>query len=174
MALINMLPEKKEKGENAGADVGKHEGTQPWGTKEAPPVLHLEGAHLGKLGLKKLPAVGSKIHIHAIAHVHSAHDEADDSAQPSGHEGNDASTGETKKYNANRRLTLHMHQMDVRKSMGSDEDQNAESQAGARAEMDKALKRAAGGKGGKKGRDAEGEEGNMSDNAPRGSNGPRG
>lgn len=139
MAMVNMLPEKKESGENSGADVGKHEGTKPWGMKESPPVLHLEGAHLGKLGLKKLPAVGSKIHIHAIAHVHAAHDEADDSKGFSDGDGNDASTGETKKYNANRNLTLHLHQMEAKKHMVSDEEQTSESAAGAKAAMDKAL-----------------------------------
>jgi hypothetical protein len=147
MALVNMLPEKKKTGENSGADVGKPEGTQPWGAKEAPPVLYLEGAHLGKLGLKKMPPVGSKLHIHAIAHVHAAHDEADDSKEFSEGGGNDASTGETKKYNTNRRLTLHFHQMEAKKSMGSDEDQSAETAKGAKAEMDKALSRGAGGKG---------------------------
>lgn len=144
MALKSMLPAKKESGENEGALIGKSEGSQPWGGKEQPPTLHLEGAHLGKLGLKKLPAVGTKLHIHAIAHVHSVHDEADDSKQPGEHEPDDASTGEDKKYNANRRMVLHIHHMDAQKHMGNEEDQKEESAKGAKAEMDKALSKAAG------------------------------
>jgi len=96
-----------------------------------------------------MPPVGSKIKINGLAHVGST---SENQADPPS--GGKAKGGEA---NTKRNMTLHFHQMDM--STGaqpgvSDADQEAESAKGAKAEMDKALKRGAGGDG----KDSEGEE----------------
>lgn len=129
---------------------------------QAPPVIHLEHHHLEKLGMTKMPAVGSKIKISGLAHV-GATSEHDDAAQPGEKSGR-------------RSMTLHLHKMDVgggNNSGAKEVDQEAEKAKGAKAEMDKALSRGAGGR---KSKNAEGEEGNLGhrDDSPRGDNGPGG
>lgn len=152
------------------ADASKAKGSLATNNAEhqAPPVLHLEAHHIEKLFKGKMPPVGSKVKISGLAHV-GATSEHDHGAEP----------GE-KGGGKRRSMTLHMHQMDAGTGPQpgvKDADQEAESAKGAKAEMDKALAReAGGGKVKKRGKDSEGEEGNLGrgDSTPRGSNGPGG
>lgn len=94
---------------------------------QEPPRLYLEHHHLAKLGMDKMPAVGSKIKISGLAHVGSTSEDQDrmDGGKP------------------RRRMTLHLHQME----MGGDgiEGASEESQKdGMKSEIDKALTKHAG------------------------------
>jgi len=96
---------------------------------QAPPRLYLEAHHLAKLGMDKMPPVGSKIKISGLAHV-GASSEDDDPGIAGG---------------KRRSMTLHMHKMDLgTDGPGKEVDQEAQSNKGAKSEMDKALSRAAG------------------------------
>lgn len=91
---------------------------------QSPPTMYLQHHHLEKLGLKKMPAVGSKIKISGLAHVGSTSENQDngDGGSP------------------RRSMTLHMHKMEVGKDgPGAEEDQAEQTKQGAKAEMDKAL-----------------------------------
>jgi hypothetical protein len=143
----------------------------------APPVLHLEAHHIAKLFKGKMPPIGSKIKVHGLVHVGAYNEGAD--GPPSGGK---AKGGEG---NTARTMALHFHKMDIgTDNQTSDTDRESQSAKGAKAEMDKALARQAGGrkktmKGVKReGEVGEGQEGEErsegADNAPRGSNGPSG
>jgi hypothetical protein len=140
-----------------------------------PPVLHLEDHHIAKLFGKKLPPIGSKIKFNAVAHVGAYNEDGDGGANPKVK--GEASTKRT--------MALHFHKMeDGTDQQMSDSEKEGQSAKGAKAEMDKALARQAGGrkktmKGVKReGEVGEGQEGEErdegQDNAPRGSNGPSG
>jgi hypothetical protein len=140
-----------------------------------PPVLHLEDHHIAKLFGKKLPPIGSKIKFNAVAHVGAYNEDGDGGANPK-------VKGET---STKRSMALHFHKMeDGTDQQTSDSEKEGQSAKGAKAEMDKALARQAGGrkktmKGVKReGEVGEGQEGEErdegQDNAPRGSNGPSG
>ena len=131
---------------------------------QSPPVMHLEDHHIAKLFGKKMPPIGSKIKVHGLIHV-GAYNENQE-ANPSGGK---AKGGEG---NTKRTMALHFHKMDIAQDNQRGEktvDQEAESAKGAKAEMDKALEREAGGKKGKN-RDSEGAEEGPKANArvPRG------
>jgi hypothetical protein len=136
----------------------------------APPVLHLEAHHIAKLFKNKMPPVGSKIKFNAVAHVGAYNEGADGPPSGGKAKGGEGNTGRT--------MALHFHKMDAAQdNQGGEQtvDQAAESAKGAKAEMDKALAREAGGggKNAKMRKDGEGEEGTeAADNAPRGTNGP--
>jgi hypothetical protein len=163
--MADFTPKKvsSEKGKARGGE-GPAVASSKDAEHQAPPVIHLEHHHLEKLGLTKMPPVGSKIRISGLAHV-GATSEGDQSARFGGTSGRDE--GEPK-----RSMTLHLHKMDVGKDGASDVDQEAESAKGAKAAMDKALERQTGGK---KSMGEEGYEGaNAKDSTPRGANAPRG
>jgi len=106
---------------------------------ERPPTLYLEHEHLKKLGIKKMPGIGEKLHARMVAHVGAISEDQDrgDGREPRRH------------------MTLHIHKMDMgTDGPGKEVDQEAESKAGAKAAMDKALKREVGGDG----EDSEGAE----------------
>ena|SRR5271156_4676793 len=105
---------------------------------QAPPVMHLEAHHIDKLFKGKMPKVGSKIKVSGLVHVGatSEHQEHNPS-------GGKAPGGEGK---TRRTATLHFHKMDVATDgPGKEVDQEEESKKGAKAEMDKALSKGAGG-----------------------------
>jgi hypothetical protein len=98
-------------------------------TPSHPPTLYLEDEHLKKLGLHEMPKVGEKLHARIVAHVGAVSEDQDrgDGGKP------------------RRRMTLHVHQMEMGKDgPGKEVDQEAESKAGAKAAMDKALTKGAG------------------------------
>jgi hypothetical protein len=149
---------KKESGKAKGGQGPAMAGSRN-AEHQAPPVVHLEHHHLEKLGMDKMPPVGSKIKISGLAHV-GATSEHNHSAEPGEPEGSGQST-------PRRSMTLHLHQMEMGKSGiegAKDVDQEAKSAAGAKAEMDKALSREMGGK---KSKRAEGAQGGPS-KTPRG------
>ena len=125
------------------AEASKAVGSLPTDNAEhqAPPVLHLEHHHLAKLIPKDhpLPPVGSKIRISGLLHVgsHSEHqDQPPSGGKAKGGEGN-----------TRRTLTGALHDMEMGKAGVdgvSQVDQEEKSKAGAKAEMDKALTKAAG------------------------------
>jgi hypothetical protein len=120
--MADFTPKKQtsEKGKEKGGTLNPHK------EESRPPTMYLGHAHLVKLGITKMPPVGSKIKISGLAHV-GATSEQDDSEQP----------GDKKQ----RSMTLHMHKMDV----GRDETDHEESQkAGMKAAVDKALTKGAG------------------------------
>lgn len=125
MAMVNLVsPKKKGEPGKAGID-GKAPASQAEGPAP-PPRLYLEHDHLKKLGITEMPAVGTKLHFHAVGHVGSTNEDQD------------RGDGE-----ARHSMTLHIHQMDMgdgKQPEMSDEDQKA----GAKAEIDKALAKAAG------------------------------
>ena len=122
MAMVTFKQPKAEKGKAVGSNPTiAGEDTQP------PPSIRLGHSHLQALGMKSLPAVGTKLHLHAIAHVGSTSEDQD--------------RGDGGK--ARQSMTLHLHSMDLgdgKQSAMSDEDQKA----GAKAEIDKALTKRAG------------------------------
>jgi hypothetical protein len=165
--MADFTPKKvsTEKGKARGGE-GPAVGGSRDAEHQAPPVIHLEHHHLEKLGMTKMPPVGSKIKISGLAHV-GATSEGDQSARFGG--------GAAEGGKPHRSMTLHLHKMDVgggNNSGTKEVDQEAEKAKGAKAEMDKALKREMGGR---KSKDSAGEEeaGGL-DETPRGSNGPRG
>ena len=113
---------------------GKAGGSLPSGTDpehQEPPTIYLAHHHLAKLGMDKMPAVGSKIKISGLAHV-GATSERNEAKQP----------GE-KGGGKQRSMTLHLHKME----MGADGagDASDESQKeGMKSEIDKALTKHAG------------------------------
>ncbi len=118
----------------------------------SPPVLHLEAHHIEKLFKNKMPPIGSKIKFNAVAHVGAYSEGAD--GPPSGGK---AKGGEG---NTKRTMALHFHKMETdvgTEAAGkpSEESQRSERAQGAKAEMDKALKREEGGKEGQSGEGAE-------------------
>ena len=130
MTMVTFKPEaSKAKGGIGAAPTAQGEGPLP------PPQLSLTHEHLKKLGLK-MPAVGDKLKLHAHAMVHSTS------------ENQDRGDGGKRAH-----VTLHIHQMEVgdgKQPGTSDESQKA----GMKSEIDKALKRGAGGDG----KNAEGAE----------------
>jgi hypothetical protein len=140
MAMKTLWTPKKE-GDAGKAKAG--EGKAPVSQDEVashPPTMYLEHEHLKKLGMKEMPAVGEKLHARIEGHVGAVSEDQDrgDGGEP------------------RRRMTLHVHKMEVgTDGPGKEVDQQAESAKGAKAEMDKALKRGAGGS---KKADSEGEE----------------
>lgn len=154
---------KSESGEGHAPSGGKAPGASA--EHQSPPILHLEDHHIQKLFGKKMPPIGSKIKVHGLIHVGAYSEDQTDA--PSGGK---ASGGEG---NTKRTMALHFHKMDIAQDNQRGEktvDQEAERAKGAKAEMDKALEREAGGKKGKKSRNSEGDEEGAAANAsvPRG------
>ena len=135
MSMVSLV-ERSQK-EDGKATGGKQAMT-PGEDTQPPPTLHLGHKHMEKLGLKKMPAVGTKLHFHAVAHVGSTSEDQDSMA------------GSKK---PRRSMTLHIHQMEMGED-GPDNDvaQEEQSKAGAKAEMDKALAKGAGNERAKKGK----------------------
>jgi len=106
---------------------------------QEPPRLYLEHHHLEKLGMTKMPPVGSKIKISGLAHVGATSENSSDG--PSG----GRAEGKGGEGHTRRSMTLHLHSMDMgtgkQGSEVADEEQSAK---GAKAAMDKALSRGAG------------------------------
>ena len=145
--MADFTPKKvsKEAAKEKGG-VLAHDNTE----HQAPPRLYLEHHHLEKLLPKgsKMPPVGSKIKVSGLVHVGSTSENSEHA--PSGGK---AKGGEG---NTKRSMTLHFHKMEMgTDGPGKEVDQDAETAKGAKAEMDKALKRGAGGS---KKQSAEGEE----------------
>jgi hypothetical protein len=133
-----------------------------------PPHMYLEHHHLEKLGLTKMPPVGSKIKVSGLAHVGATSENSSDG--PSGGKAG----GKGGEGNTRRSMTLHFHKMEMGTGkQGSDVADEEQSAQGAKAAMDKALSRELGGKKSKGSEGAEGKSG-RADATPRGSNGPRG
>ena len=82
MAMKNMLGPKMESSKAKGGE-GKAEASSRDAEHEAPPRLLLSHGHLKKLGMTKMPPVGSKIHISGVAHV-GATSEDQDGGMPGG------------------------------------------------------------------------------------------
>ncbi len=169
---------KKLAGESGPGIKPKAEGSRDV-EHEAPPVMHLEAHHIAKLFKNKMPPVGSKIPMRAVVHV-GAYSE-DHAGPPSGGKVKGAAGTD----NPGRSMTLHFHKMEHgTDQQESDAVKEGQTASGAKAEMDKALARQAGGqkkqqKGvkswGETGKGQEGtEKSEAVDNAPRGSNGPSG
>lgn len=97
----------------------KNKETVPYGLH-----LRLDHESLKKLGVTKLPKVGSKMHVHAIAHVHSIEESDRD---------------EEGKTGKRRNMELHLHQMSVAPHSATGEEKQANVRDGAKAAMDKAL-----------------------------------
>jgi hypothetical protein len=134
MAMVSMKGEaSKAAGSNPSVAMGD---------TQSPPRLYLEHHHLEKLGLKKMPPVGTKLHIEAEAHVGSTSEDQDHMVNSGG--------------KPRRSMTLQLHKMDMGQDDQSgmnDEEQEEESKKGAKMEMDKALSKQQGSeskKGGKK------------------------
>jgi hypothetical protein len=84
--------------------------------------VHLDNATMEKLGIKSLPKVGSKLHLHAHAHVVSAEERS--------HEGG-------KKH---RSVSLELRKMELAAEHKASEGEVHEGNlTGAKAAMDKAL-----------------------------------
>lgn len=138
--MANFAPKKSASKAKSGQ--GPAEVMSKDAEHQEPPRMYLEHHHLEKLGMKKMPSVGSKVRISGLAHV-GATSEDHDSMAPAGGKGG-----------MKRRMTLNMHEMEIgADGPDNDEEQAEQSKAGAKAEMDKALARGAGSeskKGGKK------------------------
>lgn len=129
--MADFTPKKVSK--EAGTAKGSlaHDNTE----HQEPPRIYLEHHHLEKLGMTKMPAVGSKIKISGLAHVGAISENQADN--PSGGK---AKGGEG---NTRRSMTLHLHKMDVG-SDGNEADQEAQTAKGAKAAMDAELTKHAG------------------------------
>jgi len=132
--MVNMVAKVKSEPGKAKGGIG---GAPTSGEDGHPPTIYLHEDHLKKLGIHTMPTVGDKLHIAAHAHVGATSENQD--------------KGDGGK--ARRSLTLHLHKMEV--GGGKQPEMSDESQtAGAKAAIDKALKRGAGGDG----KNAEGAE----------------
>ena len=130
MSMVSLV-ERSQK--EAGKAAGGKQAMTPGEDTQPPPTLHLGHKHMEKLGLKKMPAVGTKLHFHAVAHVGATSEDRDSMA------------GSKK---PRRSMTLHIHQMEMGDGAQpgtSDADQEEESKSEAKAEMDKALAKQQGG-----------------------------
>ena len=118
---------KKVKGEKSGAS-----GSLPRDNAEhqEPPRIYLEHHHLEKLGLTKMPKVGSKIKISGLAHVGATSENSHD-----GPSGGKAPGGEGK---TKRSMTLHLHKMEVAHD-GIDGAKEESQKAGMKSAIDRAL-----------------------------------
>jgi hypothetical protein len=103
---------------------------------QAPPRIYLEHHHLEKLGMTKMPPVGSKIKISGLAHVGATSENASD-----GPSGGKAPGGEG---NTRRSMTLHLHKMEMGKDGVSDGEKEESQKDGMKGAIDKALTKAAG------------------------------
>jgi hypothetical protein len=150
---------KKVSGETGRGITPKAEGSMDV-EHESPPVMHLEAHHIGKLFGSKMPPIGSKIKVHGLVHVGAFNEGS--AGPPSGGKAK-GGEGHTK-----RSMTLHFHKMDMGTNgpdtPGSEVEQQEQSKKGAKAEMDKALRREAG--------HDQGLADDDSSSTPRGSNGP--
>lgn len=123
--MADFTPKKlsKEKGKAVGSlpvDNAEH---------QAPPHLYLEHHHLAKLGVDKMPPVGSKIRISGLAHVGSTSEDHDHAGKGKG---------------PHRRMTLHLHKMEIGKDGISEHEHDESQKAGMKSAIDKALKHGAG------------------------------
>jgi hypothetical protein len=125
MSMVSLVSKSQKE---ASKSTGAKQTMTPGEDTQTPPRLYLEHHHLAKLGIKKMPPVGTKLHIEAEAHVGSTSEDQDrgDGGGP------------------RRSMTLHLHKMDI----GSDDQagetdvsNEEESKKEAKAEMDKALSR---------------------------------
>lgn len=133
--MADFTPTKSPKRESSKASGGI--GAAPSsGETMRPPTVYLEDHHLGKLGIKEMPPVGTKLKFHAVAHVGATSENQD--------------KGDGGKR---RSMTLHIHKMEMG-TEGIDGAKEESQKAGMKSEIDKALKREAGGDG----KNAEGEE----------------
>lgn len=157
--MADFTPKKVSGETGPGINPGPSVGTKDV-EHESPPVMHLEAHHIGKLFGSKMPPIGSKIKVHGLVHVGAFNEGS--AGPPSGGKAK-GGEGHTK-----RSMTLHFHKMDMGKNgpdtPGSEVEQQEQSKKGAKAEMDKALRREAG--------HDQGLADDDSSSTPRGSNGP--
>lgn len=122
MAMVDMKRPKAEAGKAKGGI-----GAAPTYQDEGHPHVRLEDHHLKALGIHTMPKVGEKLHIKAHAMVHATSENQD--------------RGDGGK--ARRHITLALHKMEM--GGGKQPEMSDESQkAGAKAAIDKALKKGAG------------------------------
>src|SRR5271163_2368186 len=91
--MADFTPKKgwSEKGKARGGEGPASMGSRD-AEHQAPPVIHLEHHHLEKLGMTKMPPVGSKIRISGLAHVGSTSESDNSAAASSRPEGSGATT----------------------------------------------------------------------------------
>jgi hypothetical protein len=137
--VADFTPKKlsTEKGSAKGGIGAKPPASQDEAAR--PPTLYLEHHHLEKLGMKKMPAVGSKIKISGVAHV-GATSEHNDGHPPGEREGSGQSTGPSTR----RSMTLHLHSMDMGADQQSSDAKDESQRDGMKSEIDKALTQHAG------------------------------
>lgn len=127
--MADFTPKKvsTEKSKAKGSLVS-HDSPSSSAEHQSPPRLYLEHHHLAKLGMTKMPPVGSKIKISGLAHVGATSEDSDHSGEGKG---------------PRRSMTLHLHQMDMGKSgiEGATEESQKD---GMKSEIDKALTKHAG------------------------------
>jgi len=117
------------------SEKGKAGGSLPSGSDvehQEPPTIYLGHHHLAKLGMDKMPPVGSKIKISGLAHV-GATSEHDRAAEP----------GEKGGAGKRRSMTLHLHKMEMGQE-GIDGASEESQKEGMKSEIDKALTKHAG------------------------------
>ena len=112
----------------SGSAKGRNMIKVPGEDTQSPPRLYLEAHHLAKLGITKMPAVGSKIKISGLAHVGSTSEDQDhaDGGKP------------------HRRMTLHLHKMDIGTDAQSSDAKEQSQKDGMKSAIDKALTKDAG------------------------------
>lgn len=115
MKLVSLKPAKPKKGNEK--DKARGIGTVGG---ESPPSIHFSHEHLKKLGIKKLPQVGDKLHIQAIAHVASVGAHEDESGP-------------------NQHMHVELHHVGYKHHDESSQDKAANAHKGAKAAMDDAL-----------------------------------
>ena len=88
---------------------------------ESPPSVYLSHEHLGKLGAKKPPKVGDKLHLEAIAHVESV----------------SANRGEDGKPRHS--VHLHLHHVGYEHHAETAQEKQANASKGGKEAIDNAL-----------------------------------
>jgi len=126
--MADFTPKKisTEKGKAKGSLVGANSPSSS-AEHQSPPRLYLEHHHLAKLGMDKMPPVGSKIKISGLAHVGATSEDQDPGINGG----------------PRRSMTLHLHKMEIGKEGiegASEEDQKD----GMKSAIDKALTKHAG------------------------------
>ena len=120
MKLTDMT-HTESKAEAKGSEKNRARGPGAVVGGESPPSVYLSHEHMSKLGAKKPPKVGDKLHLEAIAHVESV----------------SANRGEDGKPRHS--VHLHLHHVGYEHHAETAQDKAANAHKGAKAAMDDAL-----------------------------------
>ena len=120
MKLTDMT-HTESKAEAKGSEKNRARGTGAVVGGESPPSVYLSHEHLGKLGAKKPPKVGDKLHLEAIAHVESVSSNHGEDGKP------------------RHSVHLHLHHVGYEHHAETTQEKQANASKGGKEAIDNAL-----------------------------------